>query len=126
MKLNITRVLSLFTVLCLTLAVFAGCKGTDKKEVPSTSAGESADAPQSADKGTDSSAGAPAKYENAQVYENADGNKAAKTKSGEEVELTGESMAELYAQYEKVRGTGSQEEKELLDKLQLILEAPRD
>lgn len=126
MKLNITKLLSLLIVLCLSLAFFAGCKGTDSKEIPASSAGESSAASQTTDKSTDSSAGAPAKYENADVYENANGNKAAKTESGEEVELTGESMQEIYAEYEKVRGTGSAKEKELLDKLQLILEAPRN
>ncbi len=125
MKSYITKILSLFTALCLILAFFAGCKDSDTKEKLPSSAAESTTEPSTLDKGADSSAAAPAKYENVDVYENADGNKAAKTESGEEVELTGESMQEIYAQYEKVRGTGSQEEKELLDKLQLILEAPR-
>lgn len=126
MKTYITKILSLFTALCLTLAFFSGCKYTDNKVIPASNAGESAAEPQSADTGADSSASAPAKYESVDVYQNADGNKAAKTESGEEVELTGQSMAELYAQYEKVRGTGSKEEKELLDKLQLILESPKN
>lgn len=126
MKLNITKLLSLLTIVFLTLAIFTSCKVADNKDVPSSSTGKSAAESRSDGTSVDSSAGSPAKYENAEVYENANGNKAAKTESGEEVELTGESLSELYAQYEKVRGTGNHEEKELLDKLQLILEAPKN
>ena len=62
------------------------------------------------------------KYGDAEVYINADGKEAAKTESGVEVELSGDNFAKLYEEYQKVAGTGSDKEKELLDQIQLILE----
>ena len=65
------------------------------------------------------------KYGDAKVYEK-NGVPHAKTQKGEEVELSSESFMELMAEYEKVKGSGSEKEKELLDKIQLILEAPKN
>lgn len=62
------------------------------------------------------------KYGDTEVYENDKGVPVAKTESGVEVELTGDNLQKLFAEYEKVKGSGSDEEKELLDQLQLILE----
>ncbi len=84
---------------------------TDKKEEPSS---QNTSAPEDG-----------AKYSEAKVYEKG-GVPHAKTESGQEVELSGESLNKLIAEYEKVKGTGSEKEKELLDKIQLILEAPRN
>lgn len=62
------------------------------------------------------------KYGDAEIYETKEGVPAAKTESGTEVELTGENLQNLFAEYEKEKGSGSEREKELLDQLQLILE----
>ncbi|MBR2404311.1 MAG: hypothetical protein IKA95_01480 [Clostridia bacterium] len=59
---------------------------------------------------------------NTEEYTNADGKDIVKTESGAEVEVSGENFARLYREYKKVSGTGSDEEKELLEQLQLILE----
>ena len=86
--------------------------------VSESGAAESKDAPVS---------GAPSKeetkYGNAEIYNNESGNPAAKTENGTEVELTNENMNKLFEEYQKVQGSGSDEEKELLDQIQLILEA---
>ncbi len=63
------------------------------------------------------------KYGNAEIYNNESGKPAAKTENGTEVELTNENMNKLFEEYQKVQGSGSDEEKELLDQIQLILEA---
>ena len=73
-----------------------------------------------------SSSDANSKYSDAEVYTNEKGNPAAKTESGVEVELTPDNVARLFEEYEKVKGTNSEREKELLDQIQLILEVPRD
>lgn len=62
------------------------------------------------------------KYGEAEVYQNDKGMPSAKTESGEEVELTTPSLEDLMGQYDKVKGSGSEDEKELLDKIQLILD----
>ena len=62
------------------------------------------------------------KYGEDDVYTNASGVPAAKTESGTEVELTGETLQELMDEYGKVTGTGTPEEKELLEKIQVLLE----
>ena len=90
----------------------------ESKDAPVSGAAESKDAPVS---------GAPSKeetkYGNAEIYNNESGNPAAKTENGTEVELTNENMNKLFEEYQKVQGSGSDEEKELLDQIQLILEA---
>lgn len=62
------------------------------------------------------------KYGNAEVYIDANGNKAAKTEDGTEVELTSDNMQKLMNEYAKVKGSGSDEEKKLLAQLQVIIE----
>lgn len=64
------------------------------------------------------------KYGNAEVYEK-DGKPYAKTDDGKEVELTDENMGRLLEKYAKVQGSGSEEEKDLLNQIQVFLEAPR-
>ena len=63
------------------------------------------------------------KYGDAEVYTNKNGNRAAKTESGVEVEFTEENITKLFEEYEKEKGSGSEREKEILDQIQLILEA---
>ena len=62
------------------------------------------------------------KYGEDDVYTKANGVPAAKTESGTDVELTGETLQELMNEYGKVTGTGTPEEKELLEKIQVLLE----
>lgn len=62
------------------------------------------------------------KYGNAEVYTDSKGNKAAKTEDGTEVELTSENLQNLMTEYAKVKGSGSEEEKKILDQIQVILE----
>ncbi len=62
------------------------------------------------------------KYGDAEIYDNTNGVPSAKTESGVEVELTGDNLQKLFAEYEKVKGSGSETEKALLDQIQLILE----
>lgn len=66
----------------------------------------------------------PDKYGNAEVYEK-DGKPYAKTDDGKEVELTDENMGRLLEKYAKVQGSGSEEERDLLNQIQVFLEAPR-
>lgn len=85
-------------------------KTSDTKDENTESAKEEASAPQDT------------KYTEEDVYEKEDGVLAAKTESGTEVELTGESLQKIFAEYEEVKGSGSEREKELLDQLQLIFD----
>ena len=98
--------------LCLTLVFsFSACsKNEEKVKEPSSQS--------SSEKNN-------TKYGDANVYEK-NGVPHAKTESGEEIEISGDNFAELISEYEKVKGSGSAKEKELLDKIQLILEAPRN
>jgi len=61
------------------------------------------------------------KYTDADIYTNKDGQLAAKTDSGKEVEFTGDYMQKLFDEYEKVKGKNPKREKEILDELQLIM-----
>lgn len=120
---NIKKIIAAALATLMSVAIFAGCSkdtgssavpGSDEKGVQSSA---TADAESSSDAQTST------KYGNAPTYQTEDGKTAAKTESGTEVELTGENLAKIYAEYEKVKGSGSDREKELLDQLQLILEA---
>lgn len=114
MKSKILKILCI----CMVITALSACTNNKEKIDKDTKSS-------SAEPVVSSAADEPSKYGEVPVYKNNDGKPTAKTESGEEVEITGESMQEIYAQYEKVRGTGSQEERDLLDKLQLILEAPK-
>lgn len=104
-------------------------KETPKEEAPADKAVEeksveekSADAPK-VETAPAQTAPEETKYGDAEVYTNDNGKPAAKTESGVEVELTGENMGKLLEDYQKVQGSGSEEEKALLDQIQVILEA---
>ena len=58
-----------------------------------------------------------------EVIEKEDGTKIAKSEFGLEVECSGENLMELYGEYEAVKEKDAQKEAELLEKIQLILEA---
>ena len=125
-------ILKLISVAALTLFIlsFAACSSDKAKEdnnIPPSNSQEEVKT-EKKEESTQQNTSAPedgAKYSEAKVYEKG-GVPHAKTESGQEVELSGESLNRLIAEYEKVKGTGSEKEKELLDKIQLILEAPRD
>ena len=116
------KLLSLCLVI-LIVASFAACSKSDEKPSDTPPSDPTVSDSATSDTASQSSAETKGKYEDAEVYENKDGKPAAKTEDGTEVELTGENMQSLFAEYEKVRGTGSEKEKELLDKMQVILEA---
>lgn len=63
----------------------------------------------------------PGKYADAEIYEK-DGSKYAKTEDGTEVEMSGENLQKMMEEYTKVQGSGSAKEKEILDKMQVILD----
>ena len=125
MKEKILKILSVFVALVFVISSFAACSNKDSKESkkPDISSAKS-DKEKSDDKKADSSS-EKTKYGKSEVY-NKDGKNYAKTDDGQEVELSGENMQKLLADYEKVKGTGSDEEKDILNKLQVILEAPRE
>lgn len=139
------KIIALIAAVCVVFS-FAGCssdKKADKKEKTSNSASQSTEtkttepantevpaAPQTSDGNVTAPSeapSAPAKedtlYGNAEIYTNENGKPAAKTNDGTEVEFTTENMQKLFAEYEKESGTGSEREKELLDQIQLFLEA---
>lgn len=120
---NIKKILALALALVMSILAFAGCsKDKSTNPVPSNTE-KGAQSSGHADAEAPSDAQTDTKYGNAPTYQNEEGKTAAKTESGTEVELTGENMAKIYAEYEKVKGSGSDRERELLDQLQLILEA---
>lgn len=124
-------ILKLISIMVLTLFIlsFAACssdKTNEEREIPSSSQEEiKTDKKEEPSSQNTSAPEDGTKYSEAKVYEKG-GVPHAKTESGQEVELSGESLNNLIAEYEKVKGTGSEKEKELLDKIQLILEAPRN
>lgn len=124
-------ILKLISAMVLTLFIlsFAACssdKTNEETEIPSSSQEEiKTDKKEEPNSHNTSAPEDGAKYSEAKVYEKG-GVPHAKTEAGQEVELSGENLNKLIAEYEKVKGTGSEKEKELLDKIQLILEAPRN
>ncbi|MBR5508327.1 MAG: hypothetical protein IKV88_09785 [Clostridia bacterium] len=62
------------------------------------------------------------KYSDNEVYKSEDGKEYSKTEDGKEVELSGDNFQKLMEEYEKVKGTGSEREKELLDQIQVIMD----
>ena len=121
MKLKSILLISLVSIL---LFVFSGCaKDTHTENTETAKPQTNETQTQKAGDNTNTSDGA--KYGNAEVYEKK-GTPHAKTDDGQEVELTGENLQKLVEDYQKVQGTGSKEEKDLLNKIQLILEAPKE
>ncbi|MBQ4526834.1 MAG: hypothetical protein II998_02050 [Clostridia bacterium] len=72
----------------------------------------------SADAGTSTGG----KYSGVETYINDNGNTAAKTEAGVEVELTTENFNALMNEYMTIQGSGSEREKELLDQLQIFFD----
>lgn len=66
------------------------------------------------------------KYFDNEVYTGDDGKEYSKTEEGTEVEITGDNLKTLMEEYEKVKGTGSEREKELLEQLQVIIDIMSD
>ncbi len=115
MKIKTLKLCALISAFCIVFAAFGACSAT--KEIPEskTSSGE---APSEQSE-------AAAKYGDAEVYKKGDSSYA-KTDDGIEVELSEKNLQRLFEEYTKVQGSGSDKEKELLNQIQLILEAPRD
>lgn len=117
------KFLSLIVAAMMCVSILSACSTKDDgAEVDTSSAAES-QTESTSDGQIASEPSANTKYGDAEVYTNADGKDAAKTESGVEVELSGDNLQKLYGEYQKVAGTGSDKEKELLDQIQLILEA---
>ena len=123
--------LKLFAVLTLTFFVFsfAACsknkeKTNDEKAPSSQSSSEPAPSKTQGTENKNTNEDG-TKYGDANIYEK-DGKPHAKTESGQEVEISGDNLNELIKEYENVKGSGSAKEKEILDKIQLILEAPKN
>jgi len=140
---TLTAALAAISIVC----AFAGCSSDEKADSPKK-ADSSASSEKSADSKEDTSSNNPSdavaassaqpadgavlnaapasedtKYGDAEIYTNDNGNPAAKTEDGTEVELTTESINELFKEYEKVKDTDSEEEAAILEQLQLFLEA---
>lgn len=122
------KIITLITALALVGSVFTGCsskessKNNDEKKTAETTSAATVESVAS-DAGKSAEENQNTKYGNAEVYTNDEGKKAAKTESGVEIELSTDKLAELYGEYQKVQGSGSDAERELLDQIQLILEA---
>lgn len=122
------KFLSLIVAAMMCMIMLSACssdKDVDegKSLKPSQNQSESASDGQTVSEPSTEAPSADTKYGNAEVYTNDNGNDAAKTESGVEVELSGDNLQKLYGEYQKVAGSGSDKEKELLDQIQLILEA---
>ena len=131
MKNKLLKILSLCMMLTLVLS-FAACSDKEevKKESEAVSTAEKDVAPQEkpAEPEVKQEAEAPKsteevkpKYADAEIYEK-DGVKYARTEDGTEVEMTGENLQAMMQEYVKVQGTGSDKEKEILDRMQVILD----
>ena len=117
------KFLSLIVVAMMCVSILSACSTKDDAAEIDTSSAAESQTESASDAQIASEPSADTKYGDAEVYTNADGKDAAKTESGVEVELSGDNLQKLYGEYQKVAGTGSDKEKELLDQIQLILEA---
>ena len=133
MKSKLIKILSLCMVFALALS-FAAC--SDKEEPKKDSATVSSSEPtkvqksapakteEKADPSVEATASpedAKPKYADVEIYEK-EGVKYAKTEDGTEVEMTGENLQDMMQEYVKVQGSGTDEEKEILDRIQVILD----
>lgn len=112
------KLIKLLFLLTLVFVIFAGC-ANEKAAAPKN---DNSATEENVQKETPSDG---AKYADVEVYEKK-GVPHAKTDDGQEVEISGENLQALIEEYQKVQGTGSREEKNLLNKIQLILEAPKE
>lgn len=117
------KFLSLIVAAMMCVSILSACSSKDDGAEVDTSSAADSQTESASDAQTASEPSANTKYGDAEVYTNADGKDTAKTESGVEVELSGDNLQKLYGEYQKVAGTGSDKEKELLDQIQLILEA---
>lgn len=117
--------IKLIAVLTLVLYIFsfAACSNDDKTHTPQAPSSSQSDVGNKS-VSSDSSKDENTKYENVKVYKKGSV-PYAKTEDGIEVELSADSFMELMAEYKKVKGSGSEKERELLDKIQLIIEAQK-
>ena len=131
MKTKLIKILSLCVVFALVVS-FAACK--DKPQPISEGASSSEPAQKAVgadDKETEktnnqtqnqsSADNVKPKYADAEIYEK-DGVKYAKTEDGTEVEMTGDNLRSMMEDYSKVQGSDSEEEREILDRIQVILD----
>lgn len=120
---NIKKIIAFAMAVVMCACVFSACSSKDNGSEADTNSAAQTQVESASDAQTASEPSTDTKYGDAEVYTNADGKDAAKTESGVEVELSGDNLQKLYGEYQKVAGTGSDKEKELLDQIQLILEA---
>ena len=114
------KLFALVSVIALSLFAFSSCSGKDEaKDVPSE-VQENTDQSKNAE--TESKEEVKGKYSDNEVYKGDDGKEYSKTEDGTEVEITGDNFQALLEEYEKVKGTGSEREKELLDQIQVIMD----
>jgi len=133
---NIKKILAFALAAMMCVCVLSACSSKDDGTEPDTSSAAESQ-PESASDGKATAESQQESTSDAQItpeiqiqsgfgnteeYTNADGNEVVKTKSGVEVEVSGENFARLYGEYKKVSGTGSDKEKELLEQLQLVIE----
>lgn len=103
-------------------SVNSGGQSDDTKKPDNASANQNETAASGGNQSGNAAQNEQTKYGNAEVYTDSKGNKAAKTEDGTEVELTSENLQNLMTEYAKVKGRGSEEEKKILDQIQVILE----
>ncbi len=111
------KILTFFLAAFVSIALFSACSSHNEASI----AGEDAQTKQTeADVASSDGERGLGKIE---VIEKEDGTKIAKSATGLEVECSGENLMNLYDEYEKVKEKDAKKEAELLEKIQLILEA---
>ena len=115
---KINKIIMALVAIGVITASFASCTNNTKKdeEIPSSSQTETKDVKSSQEEEVKG------KYSDNEVYKNDEGTEYSKTEDGTEVELSGDNFQNLMEEYEKVKGTGSEREKELLDQIQVIMD----
>ncbi len=115
---KINKIIIALVSIGVIIASVASCSNNTKKdeEIPSSSQTETKDAKSSQEEEVKG------KYSDNEVYKSDDGTEYSKTEDGAEVELSGDNFQNLMEEYEKVKGTGSEREKELLDQIQVIMD----
>jgi len=124
MKKRLFKIIS-FSLLLIIISALSACSDTksDIKQTPSinSSAQEKETTTVQNEESLSSDDETPGKYSDIEIYEK-DSIKYGKTDNGTEVEISGDNFQYLMSEYMKVKGNNSDEEKNLLDKLQVILD----
>lgn len=119
---NLKKIISLILALSFVSFAVASCSDKNVKKEENSNVEEAVDTNETVSSQSQPQEEVKGKYSDNEVYKSDDGKEYSKTEDGTEVEITGDNFQKLMEEYEKVKGTGSEKEKELLDQIQVIMD----